>query len=89
MAGKLADLTLSVAGGPERVGPAEGDAVQKAALNGGPWRDGQGVNAVAMCVWVGKQPCWQLMHQVDRQKPAASEVCSDEFWPVVEDAGNG
>ena len=85
--GKVADLTLGEIPAPERVRPSEGDVVQKAGLNGGPWLDGHGMYLVAMCVWVGKQPRWQVMLQLDRQRGGVSEECGDEFWPLGEEGG--
>ncbi|KAM0802168.1 hypothetical protein BDR22DRAFT_845230 [Usnea florida] len=79
---KVADLMLGEIPAPERLGPSEGDVVQKAGLEGGPWLDGHGVYLVAMCIWVRKQPCWQMMLQLDRQRGAVSEECGDEFWPL-------
>ncbi len=84
---KLADLELCEVEMPKRGGPTEADAAQKAVLKGGSWEDGWGMNALVMCVWMGTQPCWQSSHRIDRQEHGASEVCSDEFWPVVEDGG--
>ena len=79
---KVADLMLGEILAPERVGPLADDVVQKAGLNGGPWLDGHGVYLVAMCIWVGKQPCWQVVLQLDRQRGGVSEECGDEFWPL-------
>ena len=84
---KQADLTLDEVEAPKQGGPTEADAMQKAVLRGGPWGNERGANAMAMCVWMGKQPWWQLSHQIDRHGPGASEVCSDEFLPVVEGGG--
>ncbi len=84
---KLADLELCEVETPKRGGSTEADAVQKAVLKGGSWEDGWGMNAIVMCIWMGKQPCWQSSHRIDSQGPGASEVCSDEFWPLVEGGG--
>lgn len=86
---KAADLTLVEVASPKQVGATAADVVQKAALRGGPWQDGRGTNAMAMCVWVGRQLCWQLTHQVDRKASGASEICGDEFWPAVQDGVEG
>ena len=83
---KVADLMLGDIPAPERVGLLEGEVVQKAGLNGGPWLDGHGIYLVAMCIWVGKQPCWQVMLLLDRQRRGASEECGDEFWPLGAEA---
>ena len=85
---KVADLVLGEIRAPERVGPLEDDVVQRAGLNGGPWLDGNVIFMVAMCIWVGKQPCWQVMLQLDRQRGRVSEECGDEFWPL-EGEGKG
>lgn len=85
---KLADLTLCEVASPAQVGPTGQDVVQKAALKGGPWQDGRGTNAVAMCVWVGRKTCWQLSHQIDREVLGASEISNDEFWPAEEGGGS-
>ncbi len=47
---KLADLELCEVETPKRGGPTEADAVQKAVLKGGSWKDGWGINAMVMCV---------------------------------------
>lgn len=86
---KVADLTLVEVASPKRVGATAAEVVQKAALRGGPWQDGRGANAMAMCVWVGRQLVWQLTHQVDRRVDGVSEVCGDEFWAAVEGEGEG
>ena len=82
---KVADLMLGEIPMPERVGLSDGDVVQKAGFNGGPWLDGHGVSLMAMCIWIGKQPCWQMMLQLDRQRGGVSEECGDEFWPLGEE----
>lgn len=92
---KLADLTMGEVRAPERVGGSSGssewgwgtEVVQRVGLNGGPWRDGRGAHALAVCVWVGRRVGWTAMHLVERV--GGSEFCSDEFWPVGEGQGGG
>lgn len=87
---KLADLVLGEVRSPVGVGEEE---VQKVVLEGGPWRDGLGVNDVAVEVWVGRGVCWRLMHRIERvgagRGAEGSEVCYYEFWPLVEGVGEG
>lgn len=87
---KLADLTIGEVRAPERVGGPSGsgtEVVQRVGLNAGPWRDGRGANALAVCVWVGRRVGWTAMRLVERV--GGSEVCSDEFWPLGEGQGGG
>lgn len=88
VARKLADLTLGEVVAPKQVGRTAADVMQQATLKGGPWQDAYGAHAVGMCVWVGRQPCWQSSHQIDRIGLGESEVCGDQFWPVVEGGGS-
>ena len=76
---KLADVMLCEVASPTQMGATEADVIQKAALRGGPWRDGHGANAMAMFVWVGRQTRWQMTHRIPRQVTGASNACSDEF----------
>ena len=82
---KVADLMLREMAAPKDVA---GNGLQEARLHGGPWEDTLGTNSLTICVWVGRQLCWQSMHQIDRpggrQVPSISQSCSDEFWPAVE-----
>lgn len=84
--GKVADLTLSEVEAPEGVAPTE--EVQRAKLRKGSWRDGNEVNALAVCVWVGRK----ILLAVDASdrssgRGVGSEVFSDEFWPAAEGEG--
>lgn len=86
---KLADMTLDEVKSVQQIGPSEADVVQKALLKGKPWQDAYGTHRVMMCVWVGWHTCWELGHLIDRGGPGQSEICMDQFWPVVEGAGGG
>ncbi len=81
---KLVDLLIEEVRAPVMVEKSEAEAVQKVGLNGGPWKDGLGMHAVAISVWVGRQLCWQQLHRVEWLGGGVSE-CSDEFWPVGEE----
>ena len=82
---KLADVMLCEVASPTQMGATEADVVQKAALRGGPWRDGHGANAMAMFVWVGRQICWQMIYRIPRQVTEARRCVVMSFsqrWRV-------